>query len=200
MYARAIAKILLMAGFGFALYGAGIFAMSEYGQREAAGNPKTNEMAVPETLQAAGLAGRLYFPRLNKVFAIYPDDGPNLLKGPVWLKVTARPGGLGNCIVAAHRDTHFRFLKEVRVGDIFEMTGPAGRFKYKVSGSQIVDPKNRYFLNPTKKSVLTLVTCYPFYYVGNAPKRFIIRADLMMDKQVQANSISPEKASTGETQ
>ena len=88
------------------------------------------------------------------------------------------PGALGNAGFAAHRDTFFGPLKSVRHGDEVIVTTTRGVFRYLVTGTRIVEPSDVSVLDPTPDGTLTLVTCYPFDYVGSAPQRFIVRAAL----------------------
>jgi len=89
---------------------------------------------------------------------------------------TALPGSQGNVGVAGHRDGFFRPLKDIVIGDLIEVT-TAGRLdRYRVTQTWIVEPRDVWVLDPTGSASLTLVTCYPFYFIGSAPKRFIVRA------------------------
>jgi len=89
---------------------------------------------------------------------------------------TALPGQAGNVGVAGHRDTFFRPLKDLKVKDEIRFSTLKGDFKYEVESLRIVDPANVGVLAPSAQNVLTMVTCYPFYFVGPAPKRWIVRA------------------------
>jgi sortase A len=89
---------------------------------------------------------------------------------------TALPDHLGNVGVAGHRDTFFRRLEDVKAKDEIDFSTPQGDFKYEVESWTLVDPADVAVLAPSSEKLLTMVTCYPFHYVGNAPKRFIVRA------------------------
>ena len=89
---------------------------------------------------------------------------------------TALPGEPGNIGFAAHRDTFFRRLGSIRAGDEITVVTPEGTFRYEVEGTRVVEPKDVWVLDPTEHPSLTLVTCYPFSYIGSAPQRFIVRA------------------------
>jgi sortase A len=89
---------------------------------------------------------------------------------------TALPGHPGNVGLAGHRDTFFRSLKDLKIDDEVELSTLAGNFKYEVESLRVVDPENVGVLAQSGHNVLTLVTCYPFYYVGPAPMRWIVRA------------------------
>jgi sortase A len=90
---------------------------------------------------------------------------------------SAIPGQPGNSIIAGHRDTHFRFLKDVQQGDRILLESGGAFHRYTVKSIHITSPSDVSLLGQVPGSALTLVTCYPFYYLGPAPKRFIIRAE-----------------------
>jgi sortase A len=92
------------------------------------------------------------------------------------IPATALPGQAGNVCVAGHRDTFFRGLKDLRTGDEIQFSTLSGDFHYVVEWLVVVDPDNAGSLAPSSENLLTMVTCYPFYYVGAAPKRFVVRA------------------------
>jgi sortase A len=92
---------------------------------------------------------------------------------------TAEPGGSGNVALTSHRDGFFRKLKDVEVGDRVEVATGEGLDVYRVDSLQVVSPKDVSSLQPTRNAVLTLVTCYPFFYLGPAPQRYIVRASLV---------------------
>lgn len=124
------------------------------------------------------LIGRISIPRLG-VHGIVKEgvDDRTLRRAVGHVPGTALPGESGNVGLAAHRDTFFRGLKDVRKNDRIRIETPDGDYEYQVDSIRIVKPNDVEVLASTKDHrVLTLVTCYPFYYVGNAPKRFIVRA------------------------
>jgi LPXTG-site transpeptidase (sortase) family protein len=91
---------------------------------------------------------------------------------------TAFPGEAGNVGIAGHRDTTFRAVRRLQVGDALDLRTAAGVFHYEIERTFIVDPTDVYVLDPTDTPSLTLVTCYPFTFIGHAPQRYIIRAVL----------------------
>ena len=104
-------------------------------------------------------------------------DRVTLNRGAGVIAGTALPGERGNVAISAHRDGFFRPLKDVVVGDVIELRAAEGHVqRFEVAAISIVDPLDVSVLEPTDAPVLTLVTCYPFYYVGFAPDRFIVRA------------------------
>ena len=128
---------------------------------------------------ASGPVGRIEVPRLKlSVMAREGVDGKTLRVAAGHIPGTALPGEAGNAGFAAHRDTFFRPLKSVREGDEVVVTTPRGVYRYGVTGTSIVEPGDVSVLDPTADAILTLVTCYPFEYIGNAPQRFIVRAAL----------------------
>jgi len=111
------------------------------------------------------------------------DDTATLQHAVGHIPDTALPGEPGNAGLAGHRDTFFRGLRNVRAGDRISVTTPAGVIDYVVRGTRIVDPDDVSVLNPTEPQTLTLVTCYPFYYIGSAPRRFIVHAERTSDQR-----------------
>ena len=91
---------------------------------------------------------------------------------------TALPEEGSNVGIAGHRDGYFRVLKDAEVGDSLELRTSSGTQRYRIDEILIVDPLDVEVLDPTDESMLTLVTCYPFYFVGRAPQRYIVRARL----------------------
>lgn len=122
---------------------------------------------------------RLSIPRLDASWFVFPGLSKKELRlGPGHMPGSALPGTRGNVIIAGHRDTHFRVLKDIRQGDELLVETRQGRFRYTVSNISIVKPTNTKALADTEDAVMNLITCYPFYYVGLAPKRFIVEARL----------------------
>jgi len=103
-------------------------------------------------------------------------DDFNLNRGVGRIKGTSAVGAEGNLGVAGHRDGFFRGLKDVAIGDGIDLLTVYGKEVYTVSSIDIVDPSDVWVLAPSAEKTITLVTCYPFYYVGHAPKRFIVKA------------------------
>ena len=95
------------------------------------------------------------------------------IEGTAWID---SPGNLG---IAGHRDGFFRDLKDIEVGDSIDMLTHQGNSEFVVSSITIVDPTDVSVLAPTDSSTITLVTCYPFYFVGHAPKRYIVKGELV---------------------
>jgi len=123
------------------------------------------------------LIGRLSVPRLKLSAMVREGVDRKTLKLAIGhIPATALPGQAGNVGVAGHRDTFFRGLKDLKTGDEIQFSTLSGDFQYQVESLTIVQPDNAGALAPTSDHVLTMVTCYPFYYVGDAPQRFVVRA------------------------
>lgn len=107
------------------------------------------------------------------------SDDATLARGAGHIEDTAFPGDRGNFGVAGHRDTTFRPLRFVRIGDPMTVTTRDRVFHYRVESTAIVGPDDVYVLDDAGHPTMTLVTCYPFEFIGHAPRRFIVRANLI---------------------
>lgn len=135
--------------------------------------------AAPETPSlGAGVLALLEIPRLGISTTVLPGDDTRTLDVAVGhLPDTPKPWEDGNSAFAAHRDGLFRPLRNIRVGDEVRVRTLEGEFTYRVREIKIVLPTDLSVLDPGDGPRLTLITCYPFNFVGNAPKRFIVHAD-----------------------
>lgn len=128
--------------------------------------------AHPSTVDAI-----LRIPRIGLEVPVYGAVTEwNLNRGAGLIAHTAKPGTGGNVAIAAHRDGYFRVLKNVAVGDVLKLQTLAGTREYRISRISVVPPDDVRPLAPTAVPSVTLVTCYPFYFVGPAPERYIVRA------------------------
>jgi len=118
----------------------------------------------------------LKVPIYNGTDEINLNRGAGRIKGTAWID---SPGNLG---IAGHRDGFFRVLKDVELGDSISMLTHQGNSEFVVSSITIVDPSDVSVLAPTDASTITLVTCYPFYFVGHAPKRYIVKGELVSNQ------------------
>jgi len=110
------------------------------------------------------------------------DDARTLARGVGHIPGTALPGWSGNVGLAGHRDTFFRALHDIRLGDDILVTTLQDSYRYRVVSSEIVSPDETRILDASALPSLTLVTCYPFHFIGSAPKRFIVHAHLVWDE------------------
>jgi sortase A len=125
-----------------------------------------------------GLIGRLDIPRLGlSAMVIEGTSGRTLRRAVGHISGTALPGQPGNVGISGHRDTFFRPLRNIQRNDIITLTTLSGEFRYRVVSTRVVGPSKVAVLDPSGNEMLTLVTCYPFYFVGSAPNRFIVRAE-----------------------
>jgi sortase A len=143
----------------------------------AVATPPHREPALPVTVPMGQPIGTLKAPRLGLTAVVAEgDDKPVLDDLAGHLPDTPLPWNDGNSAVAAHRDGLFRPLKDIRVGDALIFETLHGDFEYRVKETYVVDPDDIWVLNPSLEPTLTLISCYPFHFIGNAPKRFIVKA------------------------
>jgi len=147
----------------------------------------SRKSALSKSPSSIAAIGRLSVPRLHlSVMVREGIDGNTLQLAVGHIPRTALPGQAGNIGLAGHRDTFFRPLKDVRARDLIQFSSSKGDFKYEVESLMVVEPDNVAVLAPSTKNVLTLVTCYPFSYIGTAPKRLVVRA-----RQVSPHAQTP---------
>jgi sortase A len=119
----------------------------------------------------------LSIPRIGlSAVVLEGSDDHTLRAGVGHIETTPLPGEFGNVAIAGHRDSFFRPLQNIHVGDDILLDTPEERVHYRVSWSRVVNPDNVGVIGPTTHAMLTLVTCYPFGFIGSAPDRFVVRA------------------------
>jgi sortase A len=157
--------------------------MSQGEETPAPAPPLPKEIPAPQPAQPEvppaprSLIGRLQIPRLNLSVMVREGADEGTLRQAVGhIPGTALPGKLGNVGLAGHRDTFFRSLRNIRADDEIQLETTNGAYRYVVKSTKIVTPRDVSVLEASGGDTLTLVTCYPFYYVGSAPKRFIVHA------------------------
>jgi sortase A len=124
-----------------------------------------------------GLIGRIEIPRLGVSVIVMEGTSKTILgRAAGHIAGTALPGEPGNIGISAHRDTFFRPLRNIRQNDTILLTTQGGEYRYRVVSTKVVSPYDVGVLKSSADQILTLVTCYPFYFVGAAPSRFIVRA------------------------
>ena len=140
---------------------------------------REQRVAVPVALPSQrGLLGRLEIQRLGlSVMVMEGDDHRTLRRAVGHIPRTSLPGEIGNMVLTGHRDTFFRPLRNIRLDDVVTLTTLQGEYRYRVLATQVVSPDKLAVLDPDGSEILTLITCYPFYFVGAAPNRFIVRAE-----------------------
>ena len=162
------------------------FAMSSSAVREsrqdggATGSPSDIKPVRLLAHQAGDVIGRLEIPILGLSVPMTAGiETSSLLKGVGHIEGTAFPGGLGTLGLAGHRDTYFRPLRRIQIGMDIRVTDASGTYHYEVDSTEVVSPEQVDVLAIRARPELTLVTCFPFDYIGAAPKRFIVHAHLL---------------------
>jgi sortase A len=186
----AAAAILLLGYCGFAEVDAWVFQKRESRTLQQlldnGHNPNTGSLQLRPAksapgipaIAASGVIGRIEIPRLKLSAIVIEGDGSIALRRAVGhINGTPLPGQAGNIALTGHRDTFFRPLRNIRRDDIIVVTTLQGEYRYRVVSTKVVGPNDVAVLNSTVDEILTLVTCYPFYFVGAAPDRFIVRAE-----------------------
>jgi sortase A len=134
----------------------------------------------PEPVAEGSVRGRIEIPRVGiSALVLEGVTGTTLRHGVGHIPGTALSQPAGNVGLAGHRDTVFRGLKDIKKGDLIDLETLEGSYRYSVDWAQVVDPNDVGVLAVSNRPELTLVTCYPFYYVGSAPERFVVRAHLL---------------------
>ncbi len=179
--ARLVAQTFFTAGLlalGYAAYV--VIDAKAYQTIEQRRFEQTRPDAAPAPEPAAfegSPIGEIQIPRLGLRAIIAQGDSPAVLQRAVGhLEETALPGEPGNVVLAGHRDTFFRPLKRIRAGDTITLRTRRGDFEYLVESTAVVRPDDLQVIQPTSQRTLTLITCFPFSYIGPAPDRFIVRA------------------------
>jgi len=177
-----IERLLWIAGCIALGYCAFLWGRAQYDQ--AQGNWALDHVSISDrplvkfkVNREGTLVGRIEIPRLDLSAIVFEgtSDG-TLSRGVGHLMGSAGPGERGNLVLAGHRDTFFRELRGIRKGDEITITAPRGEFQYQVESTAVVQPEQTEVLKSDSGATLTLITCYPFRYIGNAPERFIVRA------------------------
>jgi len=170
---------ILMLGYcGFVLLDTWVFEARETAALERF---VPAEVPVPSALLEDGLIGRMQVDRLGVSVVVMEGTSNKTLRRAVGhIAGTALPGRNGNVGIAGHRDTFFRPLRNIQSNDVITLTTRSGEYRYRVVSTKIVHPDNVAVLNSDGNEVLTLVTCYPFYFLGSAPERFIVRAERVL--------------------
>jgi sortase A len=166
--------------FGTLALGYAAFVFADSNAYQAFESKKLAQAALlsePHILVEGEVIGELQVPRLGLDVIVVQGDSPASLRRAVGhLANSALPGEPGNVALAGHRDTFFRPLRDIQPGDEIRFKARQRSFDYRVESIEIVGPTDLHVLESSAAHQLTLLTCFPFYYVGPAPKRFIVRA------------------------
>jgi sortase A len=175
---RGLFYILLLSGIlalgyaGYVLAGAQAYQALETRRFEL-----PNRRVEAHEPAEGGVIGQIQIPRIGLTAIVVQGDSLKILRRAVGhIRGTALPGQAGNVALAGHRDTFFRPLRHIRPGDVITLKTPGGYFHYQVESTIVVPPSDVEVLRPASRRELTLITCFPFEYVGSAPNRFVVRA------------------------
>jgi len=178
-YLLFITGSLALGYVGFSLLDAKLYQVSAKRSLESLVQvEKEHKVIQPKAAVKAGdVLGLMQIPRLGVSVAVLQGTNSRMLRlGAGHIEGTPLPGEPGNSGIAGHRDTFFRELKDVRKNDEIEFQTATGLLRYQVDWVKVVAPDDTSVLTASTESALTLVTCYPFYFVGPAPDRFVVRA------------------------
>jgi sortase A len=184
---RSIERGLFAAGLLIAAWWvAALLEAHAVAQRPLPDPPRASVQSLPRGVvvpaRGAWLA-RLDVPAVGlSATVLRGSDDETLARGAGHIDGTALPGQPGNTGIAGHRDTTFRLLRRLSAGDRIELTTVDRVYRYSVTRTFVVDPEDVHVLDPGDSSLLTLVTCYPFDFIGPAPRRYIVHAELVGDE------------------
>jgi sortase A len=171
-----IGGVLSLAYVGYVIADANAYQQNEMLRFESA-KIETEPSLPPQRLGVGDVLGEIQIPHLDLNAVVVEGDSPRILRRAVGhLSGTALPGQAGNVALAGHRDTFFRALRLIRPGDIITFKIPGQQFQYAVETTRVVQPNDTSVLEPSAGEQLTLITCFPFSYIGPAPDRFVVVA------------------------
>jgi LPXTG-site transpeptidase (sortase) family protein len=137
---------------------------------------------------------RLVIPKIDLAsFVVEGTNHKSLLLGPGHMTKTAEPGEIGNAVITGHRDTFFRHIYELEKGDQVYVERRGKRFVYQVTSKKIVDPDDMSVIRPTSDAQVTLITCYPTYFIGPAPKRLVVFTRLANQQDARLTASDDDK-------
>lgn len=175
-------------------------SFASFSREDEEWNEMAGEIDQDGDLSEGDLIGRIKIPRVGvSALVLHGVGSRTLRRGVGHIPGTALPVMSGNVGLAGHRDSFFRGLKDIRKNDTIELTTLEGTFEYEVEWTKIVRPNDTHVLEEEDGAALTLVTCYPFYYVGSAPKRFIVRAHRVGEPGEDAAAVASPQDGTGES-
>jgi LPXTG-site transpeptidase (sortase) family protein len=152
---------------------------------------------VPPVRKTGDGLTRLSIPKIDLDVVVLDGAGNRELRlGPGRIRSTAVPGEAGNSVITAHRDTFFRHIADLRSGDDIMVRRAGSVFRYQVTGRRVVEATDVWVLRQTADSQLTLITCYPIYYIGPAPQRLVIFSKLV-DEAGETAAALPAAAAAG---
>lgn len=198
---RVLPFVLMWAGLALLIYVGSQYGMMYAEQRRLAREWERQQQQVPVRLENAAIVHtpsdgltRLSIPKINlDAVVVEGTTRKNLLLGPGHLQDSAAPGEAGNSVITAHRDTFFRHIYELNEGDQILVQRDGKAYTYQVTGKKVVQPTDMSVLQESKDPRLTLITCYPTYYVGPAPGRLVVFSKLL---EPQEEAVSKPRATS----
>jgi LPXTG-site transpeptidase (sortase) family protein len=197
--------VLIVIGATMVLYVASQYGEMYFEQQRMA-DAWAQEQAIrsesPTTLEAHATKDdgmvRLVIPKIDLTsFVVEGTNDKALLLGPGHMTRTAEPGEIGNAVISGHRDTFFRHIHELEKGDQLYVERDGKRFVYDVTGKKIVEPTDMSVIRPTTDAQVTLITCYPTYFIGPAPKRLVVFSKLVEEQDVALSASDDGTSKTG---
>jgi len=189
---KSVSPVLLVMGSVLLLYVASEYWAMYRSQRSLEAEWERQSAAVSETvnrqpaLREDQMLTRIVVPKINvDSIVVEGVSRRELSAGPGHMKQTAIPGEIGNAVITAHRDTFFRHIYELNPGDQIQVRRGVRTFTFTVTGKKVVMPEDISVIKPTSDAQLTLITCYPTYYIGPAPKRLVVFSRLVDSGQPQ---------------
>jgi len=169
---------------GYSLVDAYVYQAREQNAFDSSQIKDVSKNEQPELIGEGAVIGEMQVPRLGLKIIVVQGDSDRILERAVGhIPETALPGQFGNVAVAGHRDSFFRPLRNIQSGDAITFKTHSDEFHYEVASTAVVLPSDVSVLRASSGRTLTLITCFPFYYVGAAPSRFVVRA-----RQVESTS------------
>ncbi len=187
--------VAIVAGVALLVYvGSQYWVMYSEQQRLAREWQEQQQGPAASQLKPAGIDDgltRLSIPKISlNAVVVEGSNHRALLLGPGHIKDTPAPGDAGNSVITGHRDTFFRHIYELTKGDVVTVQRKGKSFDYEVVGKKVVQPTDISVLDPSSDSRLTLITCYPTYYIGPAPERLVVFTKLSEHNQARVEPAS----------
>jgi len=197
-----IPTVFILAGVLMVLYVGSQYAemyleqkrMADAWEQEQASRAEAPTAEQAHAVKDDGMV-RLVIPKIDLTsFVVEGTTHKALLLGPGHMSKTAEPGAPGNSVISGHRDTFFRHIYELEKGDQLYFDRGGKRFVYEVTGKKVVDPDDMSVTRPTEDARVTLITCYPTYYIGPAPKRLVVFSRLMGQQRAPLSAADDEES------
>jgi sortase A len=187
---RYISPLLLFVGLGLLGYVGSQYYQMHREQKRLEAAWEQQQKASPEVSEASAKPAddgliRLSIPKIElSAIVVNGTTRMDLKSGPGKITGTPLPGEVGNSVISAHRDTFFRHIYELKPGDEIDVQRNGQSLKFEVTGKKIVEPDDLSVLKQTDERQLTLLTCYPIYYIGPAPQRLVVFSKLVDKNEV----------------